>query len=51
MRAADAARRVFAERATHTFPPEFVMRTSSAVERRFLEIVYMLERAARAGER
>ena len=64
---ADAARCVFEQRATHTFPPEFVMpeewraeleglaeelgfplRTSSVIEQRFLEVIQMLERAARA---
>jgi hypothetical protein len=64
---ASAARRVFEQRATHTFPPEFVMpeewraeleglaeelgfplRTSSAIEQRFLEVIQLLERAARA---
>ena len=62
-----AARRVFEQRATHAFPPEFVMpeewrpelegladelgfplRTSAAIEQRFLEVIQMLERAARA---
>jgi hypothetical protein len=64
---ASAARRVFEQRATHTFPPEFVMpeewraeleglaeelgfplRNSSAIEQRFLEVIQMLDRAARA---
>jgi len=64
---ADAARRVFEARATHTFPPEFVMpeewrpelegsavelgfplQTSAAIEQRFLEVIQMLDRAARA---
>ncbi len=64
--AAEAARRVFEERATHAFPPEFVMptewrpeldglaaelgfplTTSSAIEQRFLEVIRLLERAAR----
>ena len=64
---ASAARRVFEQRATHAFPPEFVMpeewrpelegladelgfplRTSAAIEQRFLEVIQMLERAARA---
>ncbi len=66
---ADVARRVFEERATHAFPPQFVMpqewrpelealaveldfplMTSSAIEQRFLEVIQMLERAARAHE-
>jgi hypothetical protein len=66
---ANVARRVFEERATHAFPPQFVMpqewrpelealaveldfplMTSSAIEQRFLEVIQMLERAARAHE-
>lgn len=65
---ADAAHRVFEERATHAFPPEFVMpqawrpeleglavelgfslTSSSAIEQRFLEVIRMLKRAARAN--
>jgi predicted nucleotidyltransferase component of viral defense system len=64
---AQAACRVFEERATHPFPPEFVMppewrpelegmaaelgfplTTSSAIQQRFLEVIRMLEHAARA---
>ena len=64
---AEAARRIFEERTTHAFPPEFVMptewrpeldglaaelgfplTTSSAIEQRFLEVIQLLERAARA---
>ena len=66
-KAAEAACRLFEERATHPFPPEFVMppewrpelegmaaelgfplTTSSAIEQRFLEVIRLLERAARA---
>src|ERR1700690_4375872 len=62
-----AAHRVFEQRATHAFPPEFVMpeewrpeleglavelgfplQTSSAIEQRFLQVIQMLDRAARA---
>ena len=58
---ANSARRVFEERATHTFPPRFVMpyewrpelealaaeldfplKTSAAIERRFLEVIQRL---------
>lgn len=65
--AAEAACRVFEDRATHPFPPEFVMppewrpelegmaaelgfplTTSSAIQQRFLEVIRMLEHAARA---
>ena len=65
---ASAARRVFEERATHPFPPEFVMPeewrpeleglaaelgftilTASAIERRFLEFIRVLQGAARAN--
>lgn len=65
---ASAARRVFEERATHPFPPEFVMPeewrpeledlaaelgltilTASAIERRFLEFIQVLQGAARAN--
>lgn len=65
---ARAARRVFEERATHPFPPEFVMPeewrpeleglaaelgfpllTASAIERRFLEFIQVLQGAARAN--
>ena len=64
---AQAACRVFEDRATHPFPPEFVMppewrpelegmaaelgfplTTSSAIQQRFLEVIRMLEHAARA---
>lgn len=67
--AAVAAQRVFEERATHRFPPDFVMpvewrselevlaaelglplRTAAAIEKRFRDVIQMLERVASIEE-